>query len=184
MAVSEADSGALSSGDGSQTSIYAIDAEAMSVRWRSEPVGGSVHDVRYVAPLDVVVAFGKHHNGDAVQADPFAFVLVLDPATGIQRRVETISHRIHGNPVAHCQLSQKADGGFTVVVVFRDGSTCVTDLKQFLERGFLREGERLVVKSPREIFRVLEAVGVVEQTVIMGTNNGSGSLRTQYVNLE
>lgn len=132
VAVYEADNDQLPKSDACQTAIYAVDTESMTVRWRSEYVGGAVTDVRYVAALDAVVAFGAHDNGTYEDPDPFAYVLVLDPATGVQRRLETVSKGVRDGSVRFCGLAGKAD---TVVVVFSDASTWSGSLRGILEES-------------------------------------------------
>ncbi|TFY51929.1 hypothetical protein EVJ58_g10300 [Rhodofomes roseus] len=181
LAVYEADGNVLPVQSACQTSIYAIDVETMTIRWHAE-LGGWVHTVRYVAALDVIVAFGRHDNGDGDKSDKFGYVVALDPATGSQRRMETISHNVQGVPVEYGGLSQTADD-FLVVIVFRDGSTCAADLRHFLEHGFPRLGKRLVVSgSPLgEQSNITKAV-VSGQTVIVTVGHGSES-RSLYFTL-
>ncbi|KAH9840319.1 uncharacterized protein C8Q71DRAFT_746915 [Rhodofomes roseus] len=156
----------LQIGSACQTSIYAIDTETMTIRWHAKPIGGWVHTIRYVAALDVIVAFGRHQHDDDQKRDTFGYVVALDPATGSERRMETISHGVQGSPVEYGGLSRIADD-FVVVVVFDDGSTCAVELTHFLEHGFPREGERLVVSRPQlgEVSNVQE-IAVTGQTVI------------------
>ncbi|KAH9840326.1 uncharacterized protein C8Q71DRAFT_486425 [Rhodofomes roseus] len=182
LAVYEADGDVIATQSACQTSIYAIDVETMTIRWHAKPNGGSVHTIRYVAALDVIVAFGQHDNGDGIKSDRFNYVVVLDPATGSQRRMETISHGVQGSPVEYGGLSPTADD-FLVVIVFRDGSTCAVDLKHFLEHGFPRLGERVAVSgSPLgERSNITKAV-VSGQTVIVTVGHGSQS-RSMYFTL-
>ncbi|TFY64724.1 hypothetical protein EVJ58_g2447 [Rhodofomes roseus] len=180
LAVYEADGSVLPVQSACQTSIYAIDVETMTIRWHAKPIGGWVHTVRYVAALDVIVAFGRHDNGDGVKPDKFGYVVALDPATGSQRRMETISHNVQGVPVEYGGLSQTADD-FLVVIVFRDGSTCAVGLRHFLEHGFSREGEQLAVFRPQlgEESNVKE-VAVSGQTVIVSVGHGNRGSRSLY----
>jgi len=76
----------------------------------------------------VIVAFGRHDNGDGIQSDKFGYVVVFDPATGSQRQMEVINHSVQGSAVEYCGLSQTGDK-FAVVVVFADGSVCAVDLR-------------------------------------------------------
>ncbi|KZT66563.1 hypothetical protein DAEQUDRAFT_448429 [Daedalea quercina L-15889] len=184
MPVYEAAGSFLPVGGACQTTIYAVDAETMTIRWRAEPVGGHVHSVHYVAALDSIVAFGNHDNGDGIKRDPLAYVLVLDPATGTQRRMESLIYRIQGRSVQYCGLSRQTDG-FAIVVVFRDGTTCAVHLEQFLEQGFPTEGERLACFKPfgEETFQV-EEVSIAEQMAVLSVDDGSGSLHLRYFSLE
>ena len=139
-----------------------------------------MHTVRYVAALNVIVGFGRHDNGDAIQSDKFGYVVVLDPATGIQQQTETINHGVQGTAVEYGGLRQTGDS-FAVVVVFADGSVCAVDLKRFLEHGFPREGERVVVSKPLPEGSRVKEVAVGGQTVIISVYNSSHSL---YFSLE
>lgn len=87
-------------------------------------------DVRYVAALDAVVAFGAHDNGTYEDPDPFACVLALDPVTGVQRRLETVGKPVRDGSVQYCGLAGEAD---TVVVVFSDASTWSGNLREVVE---------------------------------------------------
>ena len=132
IAVYEADDDQLPKGDACQTAIYAVDTKRMAVRWHSEYVGGTVKDVRYVALLDVVVAFGMHDDGTYQECDPFGFILALNPATGAQRRMQTLRCRVQGGPVLFCGLAGDVDA-LTVVVICGDESAWVGDLRELVE---------------------------------------------------
>ncbi|KAH9840047.1 uncharacterized protein C8Q71DRAFT_745610 [Rhodofomes roseus] len=182
LAVYEAFGSVLQMGCACQTSIFAIDAETMTIRWHANPIGGWVHTIRYVAALDVIVAFGRHQHDDDQKRDRFQYVVVLDATTGSQRRMETINYSVQRSEVIYSGLSRIADD-FVVVVVFDDGSTCAVDLRHFLEHGFLREGQRLVVsRSPLGEGSDVKEAAVSGQTVIASVVDGSGS-RSLYFSL-
>ncbi|TFY68648.1 hypothetical protein EVJ58_g885 [Rhodofomes roseus] len=69
LAVHQADGSTLPGQSACQTLIYAINAETMTIRWHAKPIEGQVHTIRYVAALDVIVAFGLHDNGDGLKRD-------------------------------------------------------------------------------------------------------------------
>ncbi|TFY64645.1 hypothetical protein EVJ58_g2494 [Rhodofomes roseus] len=97
LAVYEAFGSTPQVGSACQTSIFAIDAETMTIRWHAKPIGGWVHTIRYIAALDVIVAFGRHQqwqHDDYDKRDTFQYVVALDPATGSERRMETINHGV------------------------------------------------------------------------------------------
>ncbi|KAI0725752.1 hypothetical protein C8Q72DRAFT_850302 [Fomitopsis betulina] len=52
MAVYEADCSVLPVQGRCRTSIYALDAEAMTIRWHAEPVGGGLYSVHNITGLD------------------------------------------------------------------------------------------------------------------------------------
>lgn len=181
MAVYEADDDQLPKGDACQTAIYAVDTESMTVRWRSKYVGGTVADVRYVASLDVVVAFGTHDNGTHEEPDPFAFVLALDPATGMQRRAETVRCRARDSSVQYCGLTREADDGpDTVVVVFSDASTFKGRLEALLSNGFATEEGWLDIAGTLDQDCRVEAAGLAGPLVILSVDNGTGSIHVRY----
>ncbi|EPS95318.1 hypothetical protein FOMPIDRAFT_1054306 [Fomitopsis schrenkii] len=173
MAVYEADDDQLPKGDACQTAIYAVDTESMTVRWRSDSVGGMVTDVRYVAALDAVVAFGAHDNGTHEDPDPFAYVLALDPATGVQRRMETVGHRGREGSVQYCGLAGKADD-LIMVVVFSDASVWSGNLRSMLEDG-PAGGSWLQIVESLTGDRRIDVAGVAGRTVILSVNDVNGS---------
>ncbi|KZT66560.1 hypothetical protein DAEQUDRAFT_730123 [Daedalea quercina L-15889] len=184
MAVAEAVSDVLQVGEGCQTAIHAVDAEAMTIRWSAECVGGRVSSVHYVAAVDAIVAFGEHDYGESDGDDPFAYVVVLDPAMGTRRRMETIKHPVQGTPLRYCGLGKKADG-FAIIIVFRDGLTYAVDLRQFLEHGFPEDGTLTPASTSLEKGWEVEEVGVAGQTVILSVCDSTmnGSLHIRYFEL-
>ena len=128
-------------------------------------------DVRYVAALDAVVAFGAHDNGTYEDPDPFAYVLVLDPATGVQRRLETVSKGVLDGSVQYCGLAGNAD---TVVVVFSDASIWSGSLKGVLLDGSAGGNWLQAVESLTGDHRV-EIAGVAGHTVILSVKDDSSS---------
>ena len=133
-----------------------------------------------ITTLDTIVAFGQHDNADSKGHDPYAYILVLDPATGAWRQMETVRHSIleitrqhpiHGDcaRVQYCGLCSTGDR-LTIVVVFRDGLVYAINLRHFLKDGLPQGCEGMAVAKPlKKKWRVSQA-DVVGQTIAMSVD--------------
>lgn len=106
--------------------IRALESADLSVRWEAAPLWGELTRVLALPARGLVVAAGIDCAADRSWR---VFVAVLDARTGALRRWDDVAD----DGLRACRL-----GADAVVLACADGGVCVTQLDDFLERGFPR----------------------------------------------
>ncbi|KAI0725757.1 hypothetical protein C8Q72DRAFT_954579 [Fomitopsis betulina] len=172
VAVHEADIDYPPRGNASQTTVYAIDADTMTIRWHHADVGGTIHKVYHVAAQGVVSAFGTHDAGDREHPDVLEFVLTVDSMTGAERFTAEVMYCDQAASIKYCGLTE-SDGNFIVIAVLENGSICAVDLERFLEHRFQRDGQMLKSLDPLQSGNVVKAAGVSGRVVAFSVDDTS-----------
>lgn len=175
--------GNLPQGNQCQNAFHAIDSRSMTVRWSAPTVWGQIDRIWYVPSVNAIIAIGKHNTGEKWGGDGSLWtttVVLLDPTTGTQRRLETIHHGAQGTPVKHCAVTPGAHDP-TLVVVFEDGTICAVSVDSFVKAGLPREEHRLETQKLVDESCTVEWALLAEKAVFLSVARVDGGRNIRYI---
>ena len=178
--------GGLPQGRQCQNAFHAIDSQSMTVRWSAPTVWGQIDRIWYISSADAIIAVGKHNTGEKWGGDgsdsPWTTtIVVLDPSTGAQRRLETIHHGAQGTPVKLCAVTPGAHDP-ELMIVFEDGQICALSVEHFVRTGLPWAGHRLETQRAIDGTCTVNWALLAEKTVFMSVSRADGSKAITYIN--